>query len=335
MLRRDLDTYRCPECHGNLALESVWPERAEPVEKGALACQGCGRTYPIANGIPRFVPAENYATSFGVEWESFPRTLLDPGWQQMYRDRFFQTTGFLPDLRGQTVLEVGCGPGSFTGIMLATGARTFSSDLSASVDVCKRNMRNCENAQMLALSQANLEALPFAPESFDKVVCLGVLQHCPNPERAFKYLCRYVKPGGEIVVDCYQKEPWRTASWSYLVKHALRLATKRMPHKLLFRCVTLTIGTLYDVKAAISRVPLVGRRLHRVIAIGELKRRDWTPEQMKQIKSMNVFDMLSPRYDNPQSLETVRRWIAEEGLRIIKCQIGQNGVNATAQKAVS
>ncbi|MFZ0426407.1 MAG: class I SAM-dependent methyltransferase [Xanthobacteraceae bacterium] len=250
----------------------------------------------------------------------------------MYRVRFFQTTGFPGDMRGQTVLEVGCGPGSFTGIILSTGARVFSSDLSTSVDVCKQNLRDDPNLDRLSLSQANLEALPFAAATFDKVLCLGVIQHCPDPARAFEHLCRYVKPGGEIVIDCYQREPLRDASWIYIVKHMLRVITTRMPHRLLFCCVRSAIGTLYNVKAAINRIPLIGPKLQRIIAIGELKRRDWTPEQMKQIKSLNVFDMLSPKYDNPQSLETVSGWIADEGLQLLKCEIGQNGVNAKARR---
>ncbi len=334
MNRVDLDMYRCLRCQSTLILENSFGQQSS-VQTGNLVCQACRERYPITNGIPRFVPTKNYAQSFGVEWQNFPKTLLDKHWQQIYRERFFRTTDFPQDLRGQTVLEVGCGPGSFTGIILSTGARLFSSDLSASVDVCKENVRNSQNLHMLSLSQADLEALPFAPGSFDKVLCLGVIQHCPNPERAFRNLSRYLRPGGEIVIDCYQKEPLHTASWTHLVKHALRIMTKRMPNRILFRCITLTIGVLYEIKAATSRIPLLGTKLHRVIAIGELKRRDWTPTQMKQIKSLNVFDMLSPRYDNPQSLETVRGWIAEAGLQLIKCDIGYNGINAKARRPAS
>lgn len=335
MRHADYDMYRCPACQARLAFESGLPGESGFIESGTLTCQGCRLQYPISNGIPRFVSSNNYAHSFGVEWENRPTTLLDKHWQQIYRDRFFHTTNFPQDLHGQTVLEVGCGPGSFTGIILSTGARLFSSDLSGSVDVCRENVRNSPNVHLLSLSQADLEALPFAQGSFDKVLCLGVIQHCPSPERAFRNLCRYLKPGGEIVIDCYEKEPPRTASLTYLVKHALRVVTKRMPDRLLFRCVTLTIGGLYGVKAAINKIPVVGARLHRLIPIGELKRRDWTPEQMKQIKSLNVFDMLSPKHDNPQSLETVRGWIAEERLQLIKCDIGYNGINAKARKPIS
>jgi ubiquinone/menaquinone biosynthesis C-methylase UbiE/uncharacterized protein YbaR (Trm112 family) len=332
MRSADLNMYRCPHCQGTLAFEANSSGPCGRVEMGTLICQNCQLRYPVSNAIPRFVPSKSYADSFGLEWQNFPKTLLDEDWQQMYRARFFHTTEFPDDLRGQTVLEVGCGPGSFTGIILSTGARVFSSDLSTSVDVCNENLRDAEYLELLSLCQANLEALPFAPESFDKVVCLGVIQHCPDPERAFKYLCRYLKPDGEIVIDCYQSEPLPKASWTYLVKHALRVVTKRMPHRLLFRCVTSIIGTLYDVKAALSRIPFIGSKLQRLLPIGELKRRDWTPEQMKQIKSLNVFDMLSPRYDNPQSIETIRGWIAEERLQLIKCEIGYNGVNAKARR---
>jgi 2-polyprenyl-3-methyl-5-hydroxy-6-metoxy-1,4-benzoquinol methylase len=330
--RADLETYRCPDCNGTLALDADSSGAADAIQTGCLTCEGCRRRYPIANGVPRFVPSKSYADSFGAEWHNFPKTLLDADWQDMYRVRFFQTTGFPGDLHGQTVLEVGCGPGSFTGIILSTGARVFSSDLSASVDVCIENLRGDANLSQLSLSQANLEALPFAAGSFDKVLCLGVIQHCPDPARAFKYLCRYVKPGGEIVIDCYQREPFRDASWTYLIKHMLRVITRRMPHWLLFWCVKSTIGALYNVKAAINKIPLAGPKLQRLIPIGELKRRDWTPEQMKQIKSLNVFDMLSPKYDNPQSVATVRGWIAEENFQLLKCEIGQNGVNAKARR---
>jgi ubiquinone/menaquinone biosynthesis C-methylase UbiE/uncharacterized protein YbaR (Trm112 family) len=323
----DLNIYQCPECRGRLAFD---PPQTDGAER--LVCQGCNRNYPIVNGIPRFVPSRNYAESFGAEWAHFPKTLLDADWQQMYRARFAQTTNFPDDLRGQTVLEVGCGPGSFTGIILSTGARVFSSDLSTSVDVCRKNQRDHENFANLSLSQANLEKLPFADQAFDKVLCLGVIQHCPDPARAYASLCRHLKPGGEIVIDCYQFEPFGEASWTYRTKHALRVVTRYMPPGLLYRLVSLTIGTLYAVKAAINKIPAIGPKLQRLIPIGELKRRDWTPEQMKQIKSLNVFDMLSPRYDNPQSVETVRGWIANEGLELIKCDIGHNGVNAKARR---
>src|SRR5580700_10396725 len=114
-----------------LELEASSAVSRDAIEAGMLICEYCKRSHPISNGIPRFVPSRNYADSFGLEWQAFPTTQLDEDWQQMYRVRFFQTTDFPRDMRGQTVLEVGCGAGAFTGIILETQARLFSLDMSA------------------------------------------------------------------------------------------------------------------------------------------------------------------------------------------------------------
>jgi hypothetical protein len=69
-------------------------------------------------------------------------------------------------------------------------------------------------------------------------------------------------------------------------------------------------------------------------AFGE--RHDWSSEQleqMKQTKTLNVFDMLSPKYDFPQKLETVRNWIANENLELIRGDLGHNGTNAKARRS--
>src|SRR5262245_50263575 len=36
-----------------------------------------GRQYPIVRGIPRFVSAEQYAGSFGFEWNRWPRVQFE------------------------------------------------------------------------------------------------------------------------------------------------------------------------------------------------------------------------------------------------------------------
>src|SRR5688572_22128643 len=45
-----------------------------PVE---LRCEGCVRVYPVTHGIPRFVPCENYASSFGYQWTRFRQEQMD------------------------------------------------------------------------------------------------------------------------------------------------------------------------------------------------------------------------------------------------------------------
>lgn len=173
----DVSFFRCPACQSALVIASAQPARGEWLENGTLACQGCSTEYPVIEGIPRFVALRNYADSFGVEWHSRARTQLDTMWQELYRERFHATTEFAERLAGQTLLEVGCGSGAFTGIALATGARLFSFDLSNAVEVCRENHVEAYRAGHVGLSQADISALPFSHGSFDKIFCLGVLQH--------------------------------------------------------------------------------------------------------------------------------------------------------------
>ena len=50
-----LDLLACPGCAGTLVCESRVTASDGDVEAGLLRCEGCARTSPIRNGIPRFV----------------------------------------------------------------------------------------------------------------------------------------------------------------------------------------------------------------------------------------------------------------------------------------
>jgi SAM-dependent methyltransferase len=54
-----------------------------------------------------------------------------------------------------------------------------------------------------------LYTLPFPHDYFDKVFRFGVLQHTPDVALAFATIAKYVKPGGELTVDVYNKNYWR------------------------------------------------------------------------------------------------------------------------------
>lgn len=68
-----LRVLRCPECRSQFDVASVGREDQEILE-GSLRCVRCARSTPIIDAIPLFVPTENYAHSFGVQWNEFRQT---------------------------------------------------------------------------------------------------------------------------------------------------------------------------------------------------------------------------------------------------------------------
>ena len=126
-----LDYFRCPYCDSGLCVQDTNPT-GDVTESEVLICRNCEKSFPIQNNIPRFVLSQNYATSFGFQWNAHRKTQLDSfTGLTISRDRLFKTTGWLENLEGQLVLEAGSGAGRFTEILLRTGARIFSFDYSS------------------------------------------------------------------------------------------------------------------------------------------------------------------------------------------------------------
>jgi 2-polyprenyl-3-methyl-5-hydroxy-6-metoxy-1,4-benzoquinol methylase len=162
--------------------------------------EGC--QYPIIAEIPRFVNPDNYANSFGLQWNKFSKTQLDSyTGTSISKDRLKRLCGGdLTVFKGKKVLEVGCGSGRFTEIMLKEDATVFAVDLSSAVEA---NYENCKEFSNYSVCQANVYELPFSTESFDIVICIGVIQHTPDTEKTIEALSRYVKPSGMLIIDHY------------------------------------------------------------------------------------------------------------------------------------
>ena len=168
-----------------------------------------GTRYPIVDHIPRFVPAGNYADDFGAQWNRFPRTQLDSHTGlSLTRDRLARCLrGELDQVKGKRVLEAGSGAGRFSEVLLQAGADLHSFDFSGAVSA---NALNNGHSPNLTLAQGDVRCPPYPAESYDYVICLGVIQHTPDPEQTIAALWRMVKPGGRLVIDHYRFR-WRFA----------------------------------------------------------------------------------------------------------------------------
>jgi 2-polyprenyl-3-methyl-5-hydroxy-6-metoxy-1,4-benzoquinol methylase len=284
------------------------------------------------NGILKFVENDNYTASFGYQWNKFQKTQLDRFGNDVYQSSsrlLAETAWVVETLEEANILEVGSGAGRFTRALLEnTKANVFSVDYSAAVEVNFEN--NSVYGTRLHLCQASIYELPYKPQQFDKVICFGVLQHTPDFKRSVRCLAEMVKKGGELVVDFYPVKGW----WTKIhAKYIFRPLTKRMSHQSLLALLERNISwliKLYQIFEAVG----IGRVANRFVPICDIKNtlpKGLSEHQLKEWALLDTFDMFSPVHDHPQKIETVKKWMAEAGLKVtfgafISLEAGQAAV---------
>jgi SAM-dependent methyltransferase len=313
-----VSSLRCPLCKPGVLTTESEAVVGDEIVQGRLRCTSCGSRYPIEGGVPRFVEVDNYTGSFGLQWLAHRRTQLDSATGlQISRSRLFQVTSWPNELRGERVLEAGSGAGRFTEILASTGATVYSFDYSRAVEA---NFSNNGGHPNVHLFQANIFSIPVEEASFDRVICLGVLQHTPDPARAFRALTRCVKPGGHLAIDVYTRSLAALLQWKYV----LRPLTKRIGSQRLYGIVQKVVPPLVPITAALRKI--AGRAGARLSPIVEYSHLGLSPKLSREWAVLDTFDMYSPVHDHPQTIETVRRWFTEAGFEGVHVARGPNGV---------
>ena len=294
---------------------------AEAISKdgpATLTCNTCGENYPVLNEIARFVPASNYADSFGFQWNAHAATQLDSHCNvTVSRDRVFSVTGWPEDMNGETILEAGSGAGRLTEVLVTTGANILSFDFSSAVDANRGNNGDNDN---LLIFQGDIFNIPVPDQSLDKVFCLGVIQHTPDPKAAFMSLASKVRPGGSLVIDIYALDLKAMFQWKY----ALRPITMNIDNKKLYKFIS-TVTPLLVAPTKVLR-KLAGRWGARLSPIVEYSYLGLDDKTNKQWAILDTFDMYSPAHDHPQSEHTVMEWFKKIGFEQVHVGRGPNGV---------
>jgi 2-polyprenyl-3-methyl-5-hydroxy-6-metoxy-1,4-benzoquinol methylase len=108
--------------------------------------------------------------------------------------RIKRLAGDCPQKAGR-LLDVGCGDGVF--LAACYQLPLVRVGLDQSLDA----LRAAKQCQGLELVQSNVDALPFADESFAIITMFHVLEHIPTPHRSLQELRRLLQPEGRLVVQ--------------------------------------------------------------------------------------------------------------------------------------
>lgn len=214
---------RCPDCGALCERDAETPD--------PYRCGGCGRTFPLRNGVLYMVPKEVDAATrqtvdqFGASWSA--HEYLAPYQERQFLDWIapFSKEGF----EGRTVLEAGCGKGRHTFLMAGYGVKELLAvDLSEAVDLAAEYTKAFPWVHRL---RADLLRLPLADGEAEVAVCLGVLHHLRDPQAGLRELWRVLKPGGTLLLWVYAREG---NGWIvHLVDPIRKAVTSRVPTKVL------------------------------------------------------------------------------------------------------
>jgi len=288
-----------------------------------------GESFTVVNGIPRFVPQENYASAFGLQWKTYAKTQLDSfSNTSITQDRLERCLGMpISGLKDKTVLEVGAGAGRFTELLVKGGGLIHSIDLSVAVDVNKENIGNAPNYQ---IAQASVYDIPYSDNLFDYVVCLGVIQHTPDPEKTIKCLFEKVKPGGVLVIDHYI---WRIGYYSTLTP-IFRAILKEMKPEKSQRIVNNLVDFFFPIHWNLKDRGIINWLVHRVSPLIVYIRE--FPEQDRQFhyewSKLDTYDQLTDYYKHLRSMDDIRKTLEGLNGKNIWLNKGGNGVEARCSK---
>jgi ubiquinone/menaquinone biosynthesis C-methylase UbiE len=182
----------------------------------ALQCSECGRTYPIAGGIPDFLSGDTRASLAPIvemarKMDLIAQTYEAPLWYSMLLNLSGAVhtsilsianfhTGTLEGITG-SILDAACGPGTY-GRRIASSSR-FVHGIDISMAMLRQGITYVmrEGVTGIHFARARVEELPFEDAVFDGVICSGSLHLFPDIMLALREIARTMKTGAPLSVQ--------------------------------------------------------------------------------------------------------------------------------------
>ncbi|MHC4069126.1 MAG: methyltransferase domain-containing protein [Planctomycetota bacterium] len=196
----------CPACGGDLKTAD-----------DAIKCTQCPNSYLIEDGIPLLF--------WPNEWDSSKKDVTDivksfyektpfPNYEdaedvsslvQKARKGIFARLLNEQIPFNAKVLEVGCGTGQLSNFLGVSQRFAYGTDICLNSLKLGQQFKENNNLERVRFYQMNLFKPIFKEESFDVVICNGVLHHTADPFAGFQSISRLVKKGGHILIGLYNR----------------------------------------------------------------------------------------------------------------------------------
>lgn len=151
-----------------------------------------------------------------VRWVRTLRNMV-PG-----RLRFFEK---FTAWQGRDVLDLGCAGGFMAEAMAEKGARVTGIDPAAmAIDAARTHAE--ASGHEIRYDVGVGEALPYPDQSFDRVVCVDVLEHVSDLDAVLAEVKRVLRPGGLFLFDTINRNPMSRLAVITMAENVLGLLPK-------------------------------------------------------------------------------------------------------------
>ncbi len=177
--------------------------------------------------------------TFGEEWLKF----------KDYSDEEIRTAGAMYfDILNESILnkntyalDIGCGTGRWTKLLAEKAGFIEAIDPSDAVFAADYLLKNIKNVR---ITKASVETIPFADDTFDFAMSIGVLHHVPNTQKAMIDCVKKVKKNGYFFCYLYYNLENKSfiSKTLYWFSDIIRLVVSRLPAAIKgFACDVLAI----------------------------------------------------------------------------------------------
>ena len=273
-----------------------------------------------SEGVYILDESDKYVSNFGKQWKKYRDVQIDSinkfnHSRNMLMDLLF---GDLDILKDKKVLEIGCGAGRFTEIILSKSKLCVSVDLSSAIfhNIAKGNKN-------LILVKANFNEL-ISNFNFDIIICRGVIQHTPNPLSSISKLHEFGDNQTKVIYDVYKMPKIgmlhpKYFFWRPLIKFIFTYENFEI-------FITKKIKILLKIKRKIKKVFFNSNFFSDLfIPIWDYKDQiDLSDQQLELWSILDTMDGIYAKYDKPQKHQKILNFLKKNNIKIVKTNKDKN-----------
>jgi 2-polyprenyl-3-methyl-5-hydroxy-6-metoxy-1,4-benzoquinol methylase len=106
------------------------------------------------------------------------------------------------DFNFNKYIDIGCGDGSISIQLLNQNRRLTLQDLSSAMLKRANSLVPAELQKNVTLVEGDFREAGLERESYDMVICLGVLSYIDELDPFLRQLNSLIKPGGQLIIEC-------------------------------------------------------------------------------------------------------------------------------------